>query len=82
LVTALERANAKDPTTALKILPDRVHPGASGHLLMAASLLEAWGATPIVTAVEIDAVTVKVKQCEHLGFRTGVKRFVELDAKG
>ena len=61
LVKALERANDKDPATALKILPDRVHPGASGHLLMAASLLEAWGATPTVTAVEIDAAAVKVK---------------------
>ena len=61
LVKALQRANAKDPATALKILPDRVHPGASGHLLMAASLLEAWGATPAVTTVEIDAAAVKVK---------------------
>jgi lysophospholipase L1-like esterase len=61
LVKALERANATDPAKALKILPDRVHPGASGHLLMAASLLETWGATPTVTTVEIDAAAVKVK---------------------
>ncbi len=61
LVKALERANAMDPAKALKILPDRVHPGASGHLLMAASLLETWGATPTVTTVEIDAAAVKVK---------------------
>jgi len=61
LVKALQRANATDPATALKIVPDRVHPGPSGHLLMAASLLEAWGATPTVTSVEIDAAAVKVK---------------------
>jgi len=39
------RANATDPANAQKIVPDRVHPHRSGHLLVAASLLEAWGAT-------------------------------------
>src|SRR5487761_1962215 len=44
LVKALERAYTADPAMAQKIVPDRVHPNRSGHLLMAASLLEAWGA--------------------------------------
>jgi lysophospholipase L1-like esterase len=61
LVKALERANLADQASALKIVPDRVHPGRSGHLLMAASLLEAWGATPAVTRVEIDAASAQVK---------------------
>jgi len=61
LVKALEQANAIDPANAQKIVPDRVHPHRSGHLLMAASLLESWGASPIVTRVEIDAASAQVK---------------------
>ncbi|MGA3201300.1 MAG: SGNH/GDSL hydrolase family protein, partial [Bryobacteraceae bacterium] len=60
LVNALQRANVADPANAQKILPDRVHPNRSGHLLMAASLLEAWAASPIVTRVEIDAASAQV----------------------
>jgi hypothetical protein len=55
VVEALRKANALDPTGAKAILRDRVHPAAGGHLLMAESLLKAWGATPLVTSVEIDA---------------------------
>jgi lysophospholipase L1-like esterase len=61
LAKALERANSTDPANAQKIVPDRVHPHRSGHLLMAASLLESWGATPTVTRVEIDAASAQVK---------------------
>jgi lysophospholipase L1-like esterase len=61
LVQALTRANSTDPSNAQRIVPDRVHPHRSGHLLMAASLLEAWGATPTVTRVEIDAASAQVK---------------------
>jgi lysophospholipase L1-like esterase len=65
LVKALGRANAADPANAQKIVPDRVHPNRSGHLLMAASLLEAWGAKPTVTNVEIDAASVRVASAEN-----------------
>lgn len=62
LVKALDRANSTDPANAVKIVPDRVHPHRSGHLLMAASLLEAWGATPTVTRVDIDGASAQVKE--------------------
>ena len=55
VVAALRKANEADPGNAAKILPDRVHPGASGHLLMAEALLESWNAPAVVTDVEIDA---------------------------
>lgn len=55
-VTAmLAKANAADPDNAKKIIPDRVHPGPSGHLIMAAGLLRAWGAPAVVSSVELDA---------------------------
>jgi lysophospholipase L1-like esterase len=55
VVDALQRARDKDAPQAAKIIPDRIHPGASGHLLMAEGLLEAWGAPALVASVEIDA---------------------------
>jgi lysophospholipase L1-like esterase len=60
VVAALKRANDTDPTVAQKIIPDRVHPGAPGHLLMAAALLKAWNAPAVVTSVSIDAAKGQV----------------------
>lgn len=60
VVAMLGQANATNPELAQKIIPDRVHPGPAGHLIMAAALLKAWGATPTVTDVSIDAANKKV----------------------
>lgn len=54
VVAALEKAKASNAELAAKIIPDRVHPGPAGHLLMAAELLKAWNAPARVTSVEID----------------------------
>lgn len=64
VVAALQRASATDAALAQRIVPDRVHPGASGHLLMAAALLKAWNAPPIVSEVEIDAAARRVTRAE------------------
>ncbi|MGI8988370.1 MAG: SGNH/GDSL hydrolase family protein [Bryobacteraceae bacterium] len=55
VVRMLLKAKQADPELAQKILPDRVHPGPAGHLIMAEALLKAWNAPSIVTSVEIDA---------------------------
>jgi lysophospholipase L1-like esterase len=55
VVAALQKANADDPTAAAKLIPDRVHPVAGGHILMAEALLKAWNAPSLVSEVEIDA---------------------------
>ncbi|HUS08425.1 MAG TPA: SGNH/GDSL hydrolase family protein [Bryobacteraceae bacterium] len=55
VVQDLVKANEMDPEGAKKLLPDRVHPGAAGHLLMAKALLKAWDAPAVVTSVSIDA---------------------------
>ncbi|MDQ3009535.1 MAG: SGNH/GDSL hydrolase family protein [Acidobacteriota bacterium] len=65
VVAALKKANATDAANAQKIIPDRVHPGAGGHLLMAAELLKAWKAPAVVTAVEIDAAKASVVRAEN-----------------
>jgi hypothetical protein len=60
VVAALEKAKAKDAELAKKIIPDRVHPGPGGHLLMAGQLLKSWNAPATVSAVEIDVSEKKV----------------------
>jgi lysophospholipase L1-like esterase len=65
IVVALEKAEAADPKTAQKIIPDRVHPGPSGHLLMAEALLKAWNAPATVTAVQIDAIAVRAVRADN-----------------
>src|SRR5579872_170790 len=62
VVESLKKAKSLDPELALKLLPDRVHPGAGGHLLMAEALLQAWHAPAEVTAVEIDAESKQVSR--------------------
>ncbi len=55
-VTAmLKNAAETNKDDAQKILPDRVHPAAAGHLIMAEALLKAWHAPALVSDVSIDA---------------------------
>jgi lysophospholipase L1-like esterase len=65
VVAALEKARDTNAETAMKIIPDRVHPGPAGHLLMAAELLKSWQAPAMVSAVELDVNAKRV---------TGAKR--------
>jgi len=57
VVTALRTANQADPALAQKLIPDRVHPSAPIHFLMAEALLKAWNAPAVVSNVEIDAAS-------------------------
>ncbi|HEY3441309.1 MAG TPA: family 16 glycoside hydrolase [Paludibaculum sp.] len=59
VVEMLRKANAANPEVAQRIIPDKVHPGASGHLIMAGALLKSWGAGNIVSIVELDAKSRK-----------------------
>jgi lysophospholipase L1-like esterase len=65
VVAALEKAKASDAKMAERIIADRVHPGPSGHLLMAEALLKTWNAPALVTAVEIDAAKVQTVRAEN-----------------
>jgi lysophospholipase L1-like esterase len=65
VVAVLEKAKATDAETSKKIIADRVHPGPSGHLLMAEALLKAWNAPATVTTVEIDAAKAQTLRVEN-----------------
>ncbi len=56
LADALERAKAKFSQLAPLIVPDRIHPSATGHWIMAAALMSAWHADPVVSRLELNAV--------------------------
>ncbi len=60
VVATLEKANSLEPALASKLIPDRVHPGPAGHIVMAEALLKAWNAPATVTDVEIDAAAKRV----------------------
>jgi lysophospholipase L1-like esterase len=57
VVALLLKANATDSALAQKLIPDRVHPAAATHFIMAEALLKAWNAPAVVSAVEIDAAS-------------------------
>ncbi len=65
VVAALQKAEAANPEMAERIIPDRVHPGPAGHLLMAGELLKAWQAPATVTAVDIDARGMRVVEARN-----------------
>ena len=79
----LAKAKELDAAGAAKILPDRVHPGPGGHLIMAEALLKSWNAPASVSAVELDArrkeaVSQANAHVSDLSFGKGVS-WTELD---
>lgn len=54
MVQALEQAKAKFPALAPLLIPDRIHPSAPGHWIMAAALMSAWHLDPVVSKVMLD----------------------------
>jgi lysophospholipase L1-like esterase len=62
VVATLEKAKAANADLAVKLIPDRVHPGPAGHMIMAEALLKSWQAPALVTRVEIDAANKRVTE--------------------
>ena len=65
VVEMLKKASALDPAGAKALIPGRIHPSPGGHLVMAEALLKAWGASALVSAVEIDAASKQVAKAEN-----------------
>jgi len=57
LVSMLEKAKQTNPDLAMRLLPDRVHPVAAVQLVAAGVVLKAWGATDLVSEVEVDCLS-------------------------
>lgn len=85
VVEVLVKAKQADPDLAQKIVPDRVHPGPAGHLIMAEQILKAWNAPATVTDVEINAERKRVikavnTQAQGLSSEGGVLSWKQTDA--
>ena len=65
LLATLGRAERASPQLAPLLIPDRIHPAEPTHWIMAAALLRAWHADPIVSSVSIHAASAKVTACDH-----------------
>lgn len=65
LVAVISRSVVADPQLAAKIIPDRVHPGFGGHIVMASAVLKAWNAPETVADVAIDAAERTVTKSEN-----------------
>jgi lysophospholipase L1-like esterase len=55
VVAMLRKADQLDAVEAPNIIKDRVHPGFSGHLIMAEGLIKAWNGRALVSSVAIEA---------------------------
>ena len=65
VVEATKKANETDHELAIRLNPDRVHPGVGGQLLMAAALLKGWNAPALVSDVTLDAEGKTVAASEN-----------------
>ena len=53
VVKALERANTQFPQLAPLLVPDRIHPSATAHWIVAAALLRGWHVDPVVSRLTL-----------------------------
>jgi lysophospholipase L1-like esterase len=65
IVDALRRAEANQPQLAPLLIPDRIHPSPASHWIMAAALMSAWHANPVVSSAELNAAQSKVTATER-----------------
>jgi lysophospholipase L1-like esterase len=65
LINLTEETKKADPSLAGKILPGRIHPGASAELAMAQVLLKAWNAPAVVSDVAISASDATVERSDN-----------------
>jgi lysophospholipase L1-like esterase len=85
VVEATKKAFESDPMGAPKLNPDRVHPGPSGQLLMAAALLKAWNAPALVSMAVVKIEGDKAQgsgdktKLTELNFTNGELSWSQLD---
>jgi lysophospholipase L1-like esterase len=73
VVDVLQKVKTAHPDLASRLIPDRVHPGAGVHWVMAGAILKAWHAPSLVSNVTVDAHTAKATDVQNASV-TDVKR--------
>ena len=85
MVKTLLQARELDPENAKQIISDHIHPSFGGHMILAETLLKAWGARPVVSAVIIAAshAAPKVESAQFAAVsglsKSGAISWTELD---
>ena len=84
MVRVLKEAWRINPKLANQIIPGRIHPSVAGQMMMAQTLLKAWGAPSAVTTVVINGAAASVTQAVNtkignLKRRQGVLRWTQRD---
>lgn len=69
VVSDLRRLAQIEPGIARALFPDRVHPVPAGGMLLAKALLESWGATSLVSAVDISVGSQPSIAAQHAAVR-------------
>jgi lysophospholipase L1-like esterase len=78
VVDVLQKVKAAHPDLASRLIPDRVHPGAGVHWVMATAILKAWHAPSLVSSVTVDAHAAKATDVQNASV-TDVKREKKTD---
>ena len=61
----LDAGHRSNPSLAAFLVSDRIHPGEAAHWVMAAELARAWGLSPIVSNVRLDATRPQVVSADN-----------------
>ena len=61
----LRNGMRENHSLAKLLMPDRIHPAEAAHWVMAAALVRAWGISPVVSRVRIDAVEPRILSSEN-----------------
>ncbi len=65
LTQALRAGMLLNPSLASLLIPDHIHPSESGHWIMAAALMRAWGVSPIVSSVSLDGINATLQNAQN-----------------
>ncbi|MGA7341378.1 MAG: SGNH/GDSL hydrolase family protein [Terracidiphilus sp.] len=55
----------KNPSLAVLLVPDRIHPTEAAHWVMAARLARSWGMSPVVSSAHLDALQAAPVETEN-----------------
>jgi lysophospholipase L1-like esterase len=80
----LKAGTQKDSSLAALLIPDRIHPAEASQWVMAAALAHSWGLSPVVSIVQLDAVTGKTvtaqnAQVSDLTVKDGTLQWTQTD---
>jgi lysophospholipase L1-like esterase len=78
VVDVLQKVESAHPDLAARLIPDRVHPGAGVHWVMAAAVLKGWHAPSLVSSITLDARDAKAADVQNASV-TDVKRDKKTD---